>query len=661
MPDLSVNLKGRIKNLSLPASRPLAPLFEAIVNALHAIKSAAPASGRVDITVLREDAQAAADLGDGHVGPVTGFIVTDNGIGFDGDNYQSFLTSDSTFKESIGGKGVGRLLWLKAFESVFVDSCYREGDAIQRRAFSFDLSKGIQDVPPTGSPAKTIGSRIELRRLREQYQRTCPKRVETISEKIAEHVLGFLLDDDAPKIVVTDGAAVALVNDTIGKELVEVDSSGIGIGVHEFRARHFKIYSPEARMNRLHFCANGREVKTENLGLVIPSMRGVLHEPDGRPFVWSTFITGKLLDENVSPERGEFTIPESKSELGLKGVSLSDIRDLVVSSIKVVAKPVLDPIRAQKKLVVEKFVADVAPQYRTLVKRRPELVEELAADASEDKLDAELRRLQFQEEQKLRDRSKHVLEAVDVNTQEWESVVEDVTEFGKSELAKYVLSRRRILDLFQKSLGTTMSGAGKHELEAAVHRLIVPLKSTSDDVPYDKLNLWIIDESLAYHYFLASDKPLSSVAPLENSSGLRPDLLVFNRPLAMAGESQMPFGSIVIVEFKRPARNEYEDNENPLMQILGYITAIRAGKAKDRDGNLITVSPEIPFYCYVICDLTLRMREFAVLSSLTPGPDGMSYFGYIQGARAYVEVASFHKIVKDARERNKVFFDKLGL
>ena len=50
------------------------------------------------------------------------FIVTDNGNGFDSINYQSFLEAYSRLKVKKGCKGIGRFLWLKAFDSVTIDS-----------------------------------------------------------------------------------------------------------------------------------------------------------------------------------------------------------------------------------------------------------------------------------------------------------------------------------------------------------------------------------------------------------------------------------------------------------------------------------------------------------------------------------------------------------
>ncbi|PTY00972.1 hypothetical protein DB346_15315 [Verrucomicrobia bacterium LW23] len=44
------------------------------------------------------------------------------------------------------------------------------------------------------------------------------------------------------------------------------------------------------------------------------------------------------------------------------------------------------------------------------------------------------------------------------------------------------------------------------------HQLIMPMGKTSDDVRQDSCHLWLIDERLAFHNYLAPDKPLSSYA-----------------------------------------------------------------------------------------------------------------------------------------------------
>jgi hypothetical protein len=133
--DFLFDLKGRVRNLSLPASaqNSLIPLFEAISNALHAVETRfgdkAAQAGEVEVEVVRSDGND--DF------PITGFIIKDNGVGLNDDNMKSFRTSDSAYKITKGGKGVGRLTWLKTFEKCEVKSWFeREGKPYQR-SFNF--------------------------------------------------------------------------------------------------------------------------------------------------------------------------------------------------------------------------------------------------------------------------------------------------------------------------------------------------------------------------------------------------------------------------------------------------------------------------------------------------------------------------------------------
>ena len=117
---ISASLTGRLRNVSLPKTNALLPPFEAVVNAIQAVDAvyADMTSGCIEIGILR-DQQDPLDF-DGHQSsaytkPIRGFIVSDNGEGFHDENIRSFRTLDSEYKAKLGGRGVGRLLWLKAF------------------------------------------------------------------------------------------------------------------------------------------------------------------------------------------------------------------------------------------------------------------------------------------------------------------------------------------------------------------------------------------------------------------------------------------------------------------------------------------------------------------------------------------------------------------
>jgi hypothetical protein len=79
------------------------------------------------------------------------------------------------------------------------------------------------------------------------------------------------------------------------------------------------------------------------------------------------------------------------------------------------------------------------------------------------------------------------------------------------------------------------------------------------------------------------------------------------------------------------------------------------------DRDVPIVNRDIPFFCYVVCDITPSLRQLALDFELSETPDHQGFFGYKKHLNAYVEVVSFTKMVDNAKKRNAVFFDKLGL
>ena len=89
-----------------------------------------------------------------------------------------------------------------------------------------------------------------------------------------------------------------------------------------------------------------------------------------------------------------------------------------------------------------------------------------------------------------------------------------------------MIKRKAIIDLLEKALEVEPSGS--YSLESRIHRIICPMQVSSDEVKLDDMNLWLIDDRLAYHHYLASDKFLSKLPVLENDTQKRTDLIVFD-------------------------------------------------------------------------------------------------------------------------------------
>ena len=136
---LQTNLKGRLRNTSLPKSHGLMPVFEAVVNSIQSIEEKGESTSRKVTLQINRSPQSSLDLDIKSLPPIVGFTIVDNGCGFDEDNFRSFETLDSDHKIAKGCRGVGRLMWLKVFDFVEVKSHFvsNEGE-LKLRKFIFD-------------------------------------------------------------------------------------------------------------------------------------------------------------------------------------------------------------------------------------------------------------------------------------------------------------------------------------------------------------------------------------------------------------------------------------------------------------------------------------------------------------------------------------------
>ena len=199
----------------------------------------------------------------------------------------------------------------------------------------------------------------------------------------------------------------------------------------------------------------------------------------------------------------------------------------------------------------------------------------------------------------------------------------------------------------------------KYTYEKNIHQLIFPMTKTSDDIDYLQHNLWIIDEKLAYHHYLASDIKLKKIGEMENGSEKEPDILIFDSPFAFTDEQEQPYRNITIIEFKRPGREHYTDAENPIKQVKEYMDKIVEGKVKAKNGEFLSGAENIRFFCYILCDVDASIKKLANMEDLKQTPDCMGFYKYIDSYQAYLEILPYNKLIQDSKKRNKILFDKL--
>lgn len=667
MGSFTLDIKGQLNNMRLSENKALWPLFEAVVNAIQAIEDSSNKNvGKITIFAKREESSGQERIQEKGqketLERFESFTITDNGIGMNSANYQSFNTAYSTLKIKKGCKGIGRFLWLKAFQSVKIKSIFQEDGRFFQREFVFDPEgvKPDDNITPTFDiETKTV---VTLDGFLTQYKNASPVELDVVAKRIIEHCLPFFISGVCPEIIIFDG-----VSDTIN--LNQYFDANIKDSLHQdhftikdclFTLYHLRL--PEgASGHEMHLCANMQEVSSIDLRKHIPDLqKKIIPVDDPTGFFYVGYISSQYLDERVDVTRTSFNFDEKDTEISLYGTGQDTIISTAIEFVKGYLSDYLSSVNKKKREIIDDFVAHDKPTYRYLLQQRPHVYDAIPAGLKPEALEMELHRHVQEWETEIRQQGRDLEKAVtesaktvgvsyyDLFEQYWSGI----TDISKTCLAEYVTRRKTILSVLEKIL--TAQDNGRFPIEDAIHSIICPMRHTSNDIEFEEMNLWIVDERLAYHRYLASDKTLSSMPFLDSRSTKEPDIAVFDQAFAYS-DSDEPFSSITIVEFKKPDN----DKKNPVDQVLEYIDLIRSGKKKKENHQSFGVTEGTIFRCFVICDLTEKMRTHCLNSGLLPTADNIGYSGYNQGRHAHIEVISYHKLMTDAKKRNEIFFEKL--
>ena len=575
------------------------------------------------------------------------------------------------YKASQGGKGIGRLLWLKAFRGADITSTYQQDGTWRTRTFQFTID-GITPPTSTVTNAKkqATSTTVRLYGFQDDYRDRSPKAATTIAKRIIEHCLEYFVLGTVPPIIVHEDRDLEIhdLKNIFDNEIQpHAKTDDFTLRERPFRATHLLVGTAYESQHCIHYCAHKRSVHTETLAGKLPDLPSTLKaDDDKRSFVYVGYIAGDFLDDTVTPERTSFDGLNDGHPNMLPGyVPWHEVTDEAVARAKAFLTPYTSPVKQAKEEQVHNYVRSEAPQYRALVKHRPDIIDKIPPNLPNDKLDLELYKHDQTYKAQLRAKSQEILAAnedatgLDDFDKRLEQFLEEWNDAGMAELARYVAHRKAILSFLETSIGR--QDDGKYQLEKALHNVIFPLKTTSDDVAPERMNLWVLDERLVYHHYLASDLPLRRMTDAVTvGSSDRPDLIVFHAPAAFV-ESAPPFNTVTIIEFKRPVRDDYNNEDNPISQVYSYIDTIREGTAKDRNGRPITIPDRTPFFAYIVCDITPTLRRQAKTAGLRQTADAAGYFGYNDNYGVYVDIISFDKLLGDAKKRNAILFEKLGL
>jgi len=664
----NVNVKRAVENIR-SGTNVYTPLVETVVNAIQAIEAASNPSGRIDILVKRSSQQEL----EGGQPPVESFTVIDNGIGFNDENRNSFDTLYSDHKIAQGGKGFGRFTCLKYFDDLFIESVFEQEKGRKKRVFKMGkqtdiiVNESIEDCPEGD-----IGSHVTMRKAKRMFP---DKKIKTIARTLVERLLPYFIDAEyqCPEIGIAeeDGTGRIVLNNFVSNQLAAMIKEislqqgeivlGSGDKEQKFQVRVFKLYSPRNQKSKISLVADRREVTDTAIHSFVPEFVDEFFEEGSseaeekdRNYIVKAYVFGPYLDANVSLERGGFDFP--KGEDLLHPISQAEIEQAAAQVAREALGDTITARQEKKRIQVRSYVEDSAPWHRTIADDID--LSSMPYNPTPEQIETVFHKEKFSQEVSIRQQVDKMLSETDAEGLKdgLPDILDQISKTSRNDLIHYIALRKHVLTLFGKSFELTDDQ--KYPSEGTVHDIIFPRKGDTAATAYEDHNLWIIDERLNFTNFVSSDKPL------DGGATERPDLLVFDKPVLFRGDNQAS-NPITVFEFKKPGRDDFvnpSSKEDPVQQIIRYVNSVRSGKFKTPKGRPIQVAENTPFYGYVMCEMTEKVKIWLETEkNFTPMPDGDGWYDWFGNINLYMEVLSWDKVLRDAKMRNSVFFQKLGI
>ncbi len=662
MTSLRQDIVKRVERLPKPTNvtSALQPLFEAVSNAIHSTQAkfneTVSTDGRVIVTV-----STGRKKGD------VWATVEDNGAGLDAKNWDAFTTTDTDNKIKIGGKGVGRLLWLDCFEKIEINSVFQDSGTFKRRTFRFVLtvSDQIQDhLLEDANGVSTSSFHVRFTSLRNNaYQDKFPGRESYIFQHITSHFLPTFIGGRCPRLTVIVGDDSRefpdAINGIVLRRAPEVAVETQNYGTLNLTLMECdKVASADLKgLHFVHFIAHDRTVHSQ----CIDSKLGLRQFGDNNDRVFHAIVTGKYLDQNVNQERTAFIFENSVIE--------KIINEVCFERIEVFLEEPLTGLRGDQRQKIENITATYPSvafgNTEELQKKVP------TGELNEDAIYGHLARERFRRDMRQAEKIRGVLERLKDTTADANTFATAIAEAGQAledaeqrSLAEYVVRRKVVLDFMDILLGKVRDDTrdSAYQREDILHSFICPVKVNTVAEgrrvePASSHDLWIIDERLTFAQYFSSDVDFTKLAEASDSQE-RPDVLIFDHVHGLR-QSEAP-SNVLLVEFKRPGRTSYRDDENPQHQVERYVRRLLTGGLSDVKGRPIKLDSNTIFYCFIVADIVGKLDEWTFSWQRTVDGRGRIYRPN-SGFTGSIELIGWDALLEDAKIRNRAFFDKAGI
>lgn len=489
---MKFNFKNRVRNFKFSTSDVFVPLYEAIINSIQAIEERGNYDdAKIDIRIARDSYRIA-----GFTSGIFSIQITDNGIGFIERNFDSFSTSDSDYKFEIGGKGVGRINWLKAFEIIYVKSIYEENGKRYERMFDFNIDDEIHNIKVREVSQDTpLETSILLYNLNQEFRNATEVSLKEISSKIIEHFATYFVIGAMPKTTISDEMETINLNDFFETEkFIETKNEVVTSNDTTFNIRHVFLNATTSSKHAIYICAQNRVVCSYDVTNIedLPTTFTI----NGKKAIYQCYVHSDFLDKDVNSERTYFSnvIFEDESLDTRPHFKLAiNLYEVVYNQINQFLKDYLQPMRDVRNMQINDFIENNCPQYKYLTKYAGDEIKNISytVASNPDKLMVELNKLNLKFNMKHNYQVGKTLQETSNPTKEkLFNLVSPLLENLRSELANYLTRRNKTVDIFERVL----------ELEPTLEELIHHFFLFDQETSSDETNLWLVYDRLSFKY-----------------------------------------------------------------------------------------------------------------------------------------------------------------
>jgi hypothetical protein len=578
---------------------------EGVTNAIHA--------GANNICIDLSFERRSGLFGDDERNVLDRITISDNGEGFTQDNLSYFDEVCTGHKDDIGGKGVGRLAFLKFGNRVEISS-QLASELVQ---FRYTPDFKLEDVKRTISTGQ-LETKIIISEPNNKINTQVTKLVNSLCDDL--RLLLFLKKQAGHIISIkfTHNSKQPFADDfTFSGEAIEAQKTrAFTLSGETFDCYLFREEAPRKGIVAM-LCADELCVEELQISKRFDICRYLIS------------ITSPYLNRCSNIERQKLEIPKTEDEIDMaspisREMLMPRIQDECLALINETAEGDID---AFKRSNIEKL-----KKYYPFIE-----VRSLSGDAAMLDADEVVKTYRAQQAR----REDMIVEAME----EGRNVAfDDVSHLASDDLARFIVHRALMIN----SLANMPSGS----VEDVLHNAILRKRSDGNDIREN--NVWLVDDKFLSYSSIYSDETLAKIVRevginTESTQKRRPDVAAF-----YSKDNEGRPNKLVIIEFKKPGADIFENNKS-LLQCRLY-----ASELVDR---IKTVREVFAFSIVEVDDEFYKDMKRTGFKDVFSLSERVVYDDFVIGSfndiplHLYVMPAS--SLIIDARARNRVFEEVL--